>query len=164
MVFPMRFTPIRLLSFLGLITVLVFITACGSSGKKEYVFAPQVSIKELAKQGEQWQVTVMVNNLSNVTHTIEQVELDLSIGAQALGRLSHIERIDIPAQSSDPIVITHTINPSASAELMTAANQNMAIDYQLQGSIRSSEPDTRTDDVTAQGRLTVAPGLEATFR
>lgn len=157
----MRFASIRLLALTALLLVL---TACGSSGKKEYVFAPQVSIKELAKQGNDWQITLMVNNLSNVTHTIEQVELDLSIGAQALGLLSHIERVEIPSQSSDPLVITHAINPTASTELMTAAKQGLSIDYQLKGSIRSSDPDTRTDDVAAQGTLEVVPGLEATFR
>lgn len=160
----MRFAPTRLFALLCFTALLLVLTACGSSGKKEYVFAPQVSIKELSKQGKDWQITLMVNNLSNVTHTIEQVELDLSIGAQALGHLSHVERIDIPSQSSDPIVLTHNISQAASNELTTAAKQGLSIDYQLKGSIRSSDPDTRTDDVAAQGTLEVVPGLEATFR
>lgn len=160
----MRFQPARLIALFCLVTFAFLFTACSTSGKKEYVFAPTVSIKEMAQQSDGWRVTLTVNNLSNVTHTIEQVDLDLSIGAQPLGRLSHIEQIEIPSQSSDPIVIQHNINTQASQELQTAASQGMPIHYQLKGTVHSSQPDVRNDDVSAQGTLEAVPGLQATFR
>lgn len=136
------------------ITLSATLAAC-AAGPRTRVNPPTASIQqlELLPDGS-WQLTLRVQNYSNVTTTVASIEATLRIDGRDTGRLQLTPELDISAERAD---IART-TMSAGGDL-----PQTPFSYTLDGTITTSEP-RGSYTFTHTSRLSPVPGLPGTYR
>ncbi len=145
------------------IAFLATLAGC-ASGPKKIINPPKASIQELAVQPDgRWQLTVRLQNFSNVSTAYSALDAKLYVGGEDAGQVQLSPGITVGPESAD--VVSATLSPSLGAKLIvaTALASKQPATYTFTGTIRASEPKgswTFTHDST----LSPAPGLPGVMR
>lgn len=136
------------------ITLSAVLAAC-ASGPRTFINPPTASIQqlELLEDGS-WQLTLRVQNYSNVTTTVATIEATLHVDGRDAGRLQLTPDLDISAERAD---ITRT-TMAAGGDL-----PKNAFAYTLDGTITTSEP-RGSYPFSHASHLSPVPGLPGTYR
>ena len=158
---PLNFAPALLLVLASLL-----LSACGSGrAVKPRVFAPSASIQELRRSGgNDWTLTLRLQNFSNVGMRITRVDAQLTIGDGASMHLEATPGLTVAPNSAEPYPIGFQLNADAARHIADALSSGLSVNYTLKGRIDSSEPKSRTDDFEFESSLTPVPGLVDTLR
>lgn len=136
-----------------------------SSGPRKRVFAPGASVQELAVQADgSWQVQLRVQSFSNVPHTVASAELRLKVDGIEAGRLSLPAALNIGPQSAEVETLRMTPSTQAAARVAAALEGRRSVRYGLSGTLHSTEPDKRNDEIDFDGQLWPMPGLSGVLR
>lgn len=145
------------------IAFLALLTAC-SSGPRKRVNAPKASIQQLAVQADgQWQISLRLQNFSNISTAFSSVDAKLVIGGQDAGRIQVNPGIRIGPESAD--VVVATLRPSLEAKLVVASAlaARQSTTYTLSGKIGTSDP-KGSYEFSHDSQLDPAPGLNGVMR
>lgn len=155
----------RALCWLSILFVCLLLIACSGAGPKKRVFPPSMSVQQLELQPDgRWLVSLRLQNFSNVPMRFDAVDATFWVGQTEVGRIALTPAIDVPGNSVEVLPTTLT-PPAAAVNAVDAVLQSRAgIRYRLEGSIRSSEPQRRSDDFTFESSLTAVPGLTGVLR
>ena len=151
----------------GVVSALAFLAllaACSNNGVRRQINPPGASIQQLAVQPDgTWQLTVRLQNFSNVSTTFASLTGKLLIASEDAGSFSAAPGIGIGPESAD--VVIANLSPALGAKLQVAAALATAqpVAYTLSGEVVTSEPKGR-HDFTYTSTLTPAPGLRGVLR
>jgi hypothetical protein len=151
------------LKFVLAIAVLALATAC-SSGPKKRVNPPRASIQQLAVQADgSWQLSVRLQNFSNVSTAFSSVGAKLVIGGQDAGQVVLSPGIAVGPESAD--VDMARLVPALGAKLVVASAlaSGQSTAYSLSGSIVTSDP-KGSYNFNYDSTLNPAPGLNGVLR
>lgn len=150
--------------FLIPILLLTLLAAC-SSGPRKRIFAPTASIQELAVQADgQWQVRVRIQSFSNVPHTVSELTATLRIDGIDAATLNVSPAVAIGPQSAEVEDLLIAPATDAAARVTAALESGRRVDYALNGTLVSTEPNRRRDAFTFEGQLWPVPGLPGVLR
>ena len=150
--------------FLIPLALLALLAACGG-GPRKRVFAPTASIQELAVQPDgRWQVRVRIQSFSNVPHTVSDVSARLRIDGIEAATLHLTPAVAIGPQSAEVEDLLLAPAPGAAARVAAALETGRRVDYALNGTLVSTEPNRRRDEFTFEGQLWPVPGLPGVLR
>lgn len=145
------------------IAVLALATAC-SSGPKKRINPPRASIQQLAVQADgSWQLSVRLQNFSNISTAFASVDAKLVIGGQEAGRVVLSPGISVGPESAD--VVVASLRPALGAKLVVASAlaSGQSTPYSLSGKIATSDP-KGSYDFSYDSTLNPAPGLNGVMR
>lgn len=145
------------------IAVLAIVSGC-ASGPRKVVNPPRASIQQLAVQADgQWQLTVRLQNFSNVPTSFQSVSAKLMIGGQDAGTMSLSPAMSVGPESAD--VLSATLRPALGAKLVVASalSAGQSVRYTLSGQIATSEPKGEYS-FSYDSTLNPAPGLSGVMR
>jgi hypothetical protein len=131
------------------------LAAC-SSGPPRRVHPSTASIQQLAVEADgSWRLTLRLQNFSTFPMRYSSVEAKLSIDGKDAGTLSATTDLEILANSGETVVARLQGGPPLPPE--------RDIPYQLEGTIRTSEPN-ESFDFERSSRLSPVPGVANTWR
>jgi hypothetical protein len=131
------------------------LAAC-SSGPPRRVHPSTASIQQLAVEADgSWRVAVRLQNFSTFPMRYSGIDAKLSIDGKDVGALSVALDLEILANSGDVV--------EARVQGGSALPQDRDIAYQLEGTIRTSEPSERFE-FERSSRLSPVPGVANTWR
>jgi hypothetical protein len=146
------------------VALLGLLVACSGRGPKKVVNPPRASIQQLQVQADgQWQLSLRLQNFSNVPTAFATVESGLRIGGQDAGRFSVAPGLTIGPESADVVLVV--IRPSLEGKLAVASAlaAGQSARYALEGRIVTTEP--KGDyPFTYESSLSPAPGLPGVMR
>lgn len=138
------------------IILLALLSAC-SSGPVKRISPPTASVQELSMAADgQWQLSLRLQNFSNVPMTFDRLDAILTINGEEAGRIESALNLDIPGGNAD--IFQAGLTPSQT--LPTLSGQ---LAYELKGHIRSSDP-KKSYPFERSSQLMPAPGLDKTWR
>lgn len=143
--------------------LLVLLSAC-ARGPHRQINPPRASIQQLAVQADgQWQLTVRLQNFSNVPTSFQSVDARLVVAGQDAGGFALAPAMSIGPESAD--VATVTLRPTLSAKLVVASalSAGQSVRYVLSGKIATREP-KGNHDFSFESTLNPAPGLTGVMR
>ncbi len=144
---------------------LMSLLAACSNGPRKRIFAPTASIQELAVQPDgQWQIRVRIQSFSNVPHTVSELSAQLRIDGIDAATLKFSPAVSIGPQSAEVEDLTMSPAADAAARVKAALESGRRVDYALNGTLVSTEPDRRRDEFTFEGQLWPVPGLPGVLR
>lgn len=146
------------------VVLLGMLAACGGDGVRKQVNPPRASIQQIAVQPDgQWQLTVRLQNFSNVPTTVSSVNVKLSVAGQDAGTLALAPTMTIGPESAD--VVTTLLRPTLQAKLQVASalSAGQSVRYAVSGTIVTSEP-KGSYPVSYDSSLNPAPGLNGVLR
>ena len=135
-----------------------------STGPKKVVNPPRASIQQLQVRPDgQWQLSVRLQNFSNVPTTFTAMQAQLTVGGQAAGALEVAPNIRIGPESAD--VVQASLRPALGAKLAIASAlaAGQSERYSLKGTITTTEPKGSYPFVF-DSSLNPAPGLPGVMR
>lgn len=136
------------------LTLSATLAAC-ASGPRTRINPPTASIQQLELRDDgSWQLTLRVQNYSNVTTTVASIDATLRLDGRDAGRLQLAPELDISAERAD---VARTAM-AANGELPKAA-----FAYTLEGTITTSEP-RGSYPFSHSSRLSPVPGTPGTYR
>jgi len=145
------------------IAVLALLASC-SSGPRKKINPPRASLQQLAVQPDgSWQLSLRLQNFSNVSTDFASVDAKLWIGGQDAGQVKATPAINIGPESAD--VVVTALAPAVGAKLVVAealATQR-GVTYTLTGKIATTEPKGNYN-FTFDSQLDPAPGLPGVLR
>jgi hypothetical protein len=131
------------------------LVAC-SSGPPRRVHPSTASIQQLSVEADgSWRVTLRLQNFSTFPMRYSSVEAKLRIDGKEAGTLNASTDLEILANSGEVVVAGLQGGPALPAERDFA--------YQLEGTIRTSEP-SESFDFERSSRLSPVPGVANTWR
>ena len=131
------------------------LAAC-SSGPPRRVHPSTASIQQLAVEADgSWRVAVRLQNFSTFPMRYSGIDAKLSIDGKDVGALSVALDLEILANSGDVV--------EARVQGGSALPQDRDIAYQLEGTIRTSEPN-ESFEFERSSRLSPVPGVANTWR
>lgn len=134
---------------------LLLLVAC-SSGPVRKIHPSTASIQELAiLPGGEWQLSLRIENFSNVPMHYEALDARLDIDGTEAGEIHAAPDIDIVGNSGDVV----TVRLRAVTPLRAGAD----FGYRLEGTIRTSEPKANFK-FERNSRLSPVPGIADTWR
>lgn len=140
---------------LSLAFALLLLAAC-SSGPVRKVHPSTASIQQLAiLPGGEWQLSIRIENFSNVAMHYEALDARLSIDGAEAGEIHAAPDIDIAANSGD--VVTARLRPGMQLRSDTDFG------YRLEGTIRTNDPRANFK-FERSSRLSPVPGIPNTWR
>lgn len=140
---------------LAALTLGAALAAC-SSGPPRRVHPSTASIQQLAVEADgSWRVAVRLQNFSTFPMRYSGIDAKLSIDGKDVGALSVALDLEILANSGDVV--------EARVQGGSALPQDRDIAYQLEGTIRTSEPSERFE-FERSSRLSPVPGVANTWR
>ena len=140
------------------------IAGCSGGALRKQINPPRASIQQLAVQADgQWQLTVRLQNFSNVATSFQSVNAKLVVADQEAGFVALSPSMSIGPESAD--VVTATLRPALGAKLVVASAlaSGQSVRYVLSGKIATSEP-KGSYDFTFDSTLNPAPGLNGVMR
>ncbi|MCX7555664.1 hypothetical protein OS187_02305 [Xanthomonadaceae bacterium JHOS43] len=150
--------------FLIPIALLALLMAC-SSGPRKRIFPPTASVQELTVQADgRWQVRLRLQSFSNVPHTVSEVSAQLRVDGIDAATLALSPTVAIGPQNAEIEDIIVTPSPGAAARVQAALDGGRRVDYVLNGTLVSTEPDRRRDLFNFDGQLWPVPGLPGVLR
>jgi len=149
--------------WLGLLAWAALLAGCGT-GFREFVNPPGASVQQLrAGDDGPWQVTLRVQNFSNVRTEVSRMDLVLFVGAARAGSLALDKVLEVEADSVE--IVQLALKPDAQARAVLASDntQTAGVAYRLEGRIETREP--RGDyPLSHESRLAPVPGRAGEFR
>ena len=138
------------------IALLALLSAC-STGPVKRISPPTASVQELNMAADgQWQLSLRLQNFSNVPMTFDRLDAVLTINGEEAGRIESVLNLDIPGGNAD--IFQANLTPS---QTLPALSGQLA--YELKGHIRSSDP-KKNYPFERSSHLMPAPGLDRTWR
>ena len=126
------------------IAFLATLAGC-ASGPKKIINPPKASIQELAVQPDgRWQLTVRLQNFSNVSTAYSALDAKLYVGGEDAGQVQLSPGITVGPESAD--VVSATLSPSLGAKLIVAT------------ALASKQPATYTSPAPSAPASRRAPG------
>lgn len=136
------------------LTLSATLGAC-ASGPRTRINPPTTSIQQLEVLPDgSWQLTLRVQNYSNVTTTVASIAATLRIDGVAAGQLQLTPDLDISSERAD---ITRAVMTPA------LALPERAFAYALDGTMVTSDP-KGSYPFEYSSRLSPVPGLPGTYR
>ena len=145
------------------IAFLSLLSAC-ASGPKKTINPPKASIQELAVQPDgRWQLTLRLQNFSNVSTTFATLDAKLYVGGEDAGQVQVAPATTVGPESA--AVVTATLAPAVGAKVAVASAlaSRRQLTYTFTGSIRTTEP-KGSWTFTHDSSLDPAPGLPGVMR
>jgi hypothetical protein len=145
------------------IAFLALLAGC-ASGPKKIVNPPKASIQELAVQPDgRWQLTLRLQNFSNVTTAFTSLDAKLYVGGEDAGQVQVTPGISVGPESAD--VVTASLSPALGAKVAVASAlaSRRSVTYTFTGTIKTSEP-KGSWTFTHDSSLDPAPGLTGVMR
>jgi hypothetical protein len=145
------------------IAFLALLAGC-ASGPKKIVNPPKASIQELAVQPDgRWQLTLRLQNFSNVTTAFASLDAKLYVGGEEAGQVQVTPGISVGPESAD--VVTASLSPALGAKVAVASAlaSRRSVTYTFTGTIKTSEP-KGSWTFTHDSSLDPAPGLTGVMR
>ena len=142
----------------------VLLAGCFGRGVHKQINPPGASIQQLAVHANgQWQLTVRLQNFSNVATAFQSVQAKLVVADQEAGSLTLNPATTIGPDSAD--AVTAVLQPALGAKLVVASalSAGQPVRYVLSGTIVTSEPKGNYD-FTFDSTLNPAPGLNGVMR
>jgi len=136
---------------------------CSSVPDKQ-INPPRASIQELTAYPDgHWQLTMRLQNFSNVSTAFQSVNAKLTIAGQDAGTIILTPGISVGPESAD--VSAATLAPSLGAKLAVASalSGGQTVRYALTGRIETSDPKGNYP-FTYESSLSPAPGLTGVLR
>lgn len=139
-----------------LIALLALLSAC-STGPVKRISPPTASVQELSMAADgQWQLSLRLQNFSNVPMTFDRLDAVLTINGEEAGRVESALDLDIPGGNAD--IFRASLMPRQALGALSGQ-----IAYELKGHIRSSDPKGNYP-FERSSHLMPAPGLDKTWR
>lgn len=162
-----RLLPPRLLPTLFAAALPVMLMAGCASGPVKRVSEPAVAVQELQVRADgSWQVSLRLQNFSNVPMRFDRVSLRLDMDGVEAGRLEATPAFDVGPESADTTRIE--IAPSAQARIAvaTALAEGRRLPYTLEGEVVATPREGRSRDYSVKRRsaLNPVPGLPGVLR
>ena len=139
------------------------LASCSSVPDKQ-INPPRASIQQLAAYPDgHWQLTIRLQNFSNVSTAFQSVKAKLVIAGQDAGTIVLTPGISVGPEAAD--VSVATLAPSLGAKLAVASalSSGQGAPYILSGRIETSDP-KGSYDFTFESTLNPAPGLDGVMR
>lgn len=146
------------------IALLALIAGCSSGALRKQINPPRASIQQLAVQPDgQWQLTMRLQNFSNVPTMFETVSVKLKVADQDAGSVALSPAMTIGPESAD--VVTTLLRPALGAKLQVASalTASQPVRYSVAGTIVTREP-KGSYEVSYESTLNPAPGLNGVMR
>lgn len=144
--------------------LLAALAACSSGAVRKQINPPGASIQQLTVQPNgQWQLSVRLQNFSNVPTVFQGIEAKLTIGGQEAGNVNFTPNMSIGPESAD--VVTTTLTPALGAKLVVASalSAGQSTRYTLEGRIVTTTP-KGDHSFNYESTLNPAPGLTGVMR
>ena len=145
------------------IALLCVVAGCSSSPKR-LVNPPGASLQQLqVRQDGQWQLSVRLQNFSNVSTVFQSMHGTLTIGGQDAGAFDIAPGMSIGPESAD--VVQATLHPSLAGKttVASALAASQSLRYTLGGTIVTSDP-KGSYPLSYESSLNPAPGLPGVMR
>lgn len=147
-----------------LLVATLLLTACGGGGEIRRVYPPQATIQQLTLQADgQWSLNVRIENFSNVSARIDNIDLKLQVNGIAAGTITLNPERHIAPNSVEIFTLELQPAPNALAAAALAQTDNRGLRYRLDGHIITSDPDDRYP-IEFESVLSPVPGLDGVFR
>jgi hypothetical protein len=143
---------------------LLCVAAGCSSSPKRVVNPPGASLQQLQVRPDgQWQLSVRLQNFSNVSTAFASMHGTLTIGGQDAGTFDIAPGMSIGPESAD--VVQGSLRPSLAAKttVATALAAGQPLRYTLGGTIVTSDP-KGSYPLSYESSLNPAPGLPGVMR
>jgi len=148
----------------GLLSILLVLLAGCGDGFRELINAPGASVQQLRSDATgPWQISLRLQNFSNVRTTFASVDLTLFMGGVRVGRLNRATTLAVEADSVELVQFEVTPGSEARALLASPAVQASGIAYRLEGRLATSEP-RGSYPLEHDSRLAPVPGRPGEFR
>jgi hypothetical protein len=142
----------------------LLLSACAGDGVRKQINPPRASVQQLAVQADgQWQLSLRLQNFSNVATAFQSVNAKLQVDGQDAGAIVLTPAISIGPESAD--VVTATLKPALAAKLVVASalSSGQSVRYVLSGRIVTTTP--KGDNAFSfDSTLNPAPGLNGVLR
>lgn len=151
------------LSIVFAVAFLAVMAGCSSVPDKQ-INPPRASIQELTVQPDgHWQLTLRLQNFSNVSTAFQSINAKLVIAGQDAGALVLSPAMSIGPEAAD--VSPATLAPALGAKLAVASalSAGQTVRYVLSGRIETSDP-KGSYPFTYESSLSPAPGLPGVMR
>jgi hypothetical protein len=151
------------LKYVFAIAVLALAAGCSSAPKKR-INPPRASIQQLAVQADgSWQLSVRLQNFSNISTAFASVDAKLVVGGQDAGQVALSPGITVGPESAD--VVVARLAPALGAKLAVASalSSGQSTAYSLSGTIATSDP-KGSYHFSYDSTLNPAPGLNGVLR
>lgn len=159
----LRLRTARLMAIHLTTAILLAALASCSSAPPKRINPPVASVQQLATQADgSWQLTLRVQNFSNVTMRFDTIEAALTLDAAAAGQIYGQVGLDIPGNAAD--TASFRLVPTAAARSALASARTRGFDYRLTGAINVTEPTQKRFDFLFDSRLSPVPGMADTYR
>jgi hypothetical protein len=138
--------------------------ALGGSKPRKRIHPPRASVQELMVDANgQWQLTLRLQNFSNVPTTFDSVDAKLTVEGQEAGSIALSAALTVGPESAD--VLSTQLSPTSAAKISVASAlaSGQPVRYRLSGKIGSSEPSGK-HAFDFESVLTPAPGLNGVLR
>ena len=156
-----------MLSRVRLVVLLVaplLLTACGGGGEIRRVYPPQATIQQLTLQADgQWSLNVRIENFSNVSARIDNIDLRMQVDGIAAGTITLKPKRQIAANSVEIFTLALQPSPAALDAAALAQSDRRGLRYRLDGHLITSDPDDRYP-TEFESVLSPVPGLDGVFR
>lgn len=147
----------------ALLLLAALLVGCGD-GFRELINPPGASVQQLhADVQGPWQVTLRLQNFSNVRTEFSMVDLVLSVGGEHVGRLERNAILVVEADSVE--LVQFEVAPSDAARVVLSAPsvRDAGIAYQLEGRLATREP-RGSYPLAHASRLAPVPGRAGEYR
>lgn len=156
----------KAMHWIGLPLCALLLAGC-ASGPVRRVSEPSARIQQLAVRADgSWSAEVRIENFSSVPMRFDALDLALSIGEHAAGRLAAQPALSIGPESAD--VVTVAIKPQVAAKLAVAdaLAAGRSVTYTLKGTLDATpdEGKRRSFAFDRTSALSPAPGLPGVLR
>ena len=159
-------TPRRLPRLFAAALPVMLLAGC-ASGPVKRVSEPAVAVQELQVRADgSWQVSLRLQNFSNVPMRFDRVSLRLDIDSLQAGRLEATPAFDVGPESADTTKLDVTPSAEARIAVATALAEGRRLPYSLEGEVVVTPREGRGRDYTVKRRsaLNPVPGLPGVLR
>lgn len=147
----------------ALVLLAALLAGCGS-GFRELINPPGASVQQLhADARGPWQVTLRLQNFSNVRTEFSMVDLMLSVGGEHAGRLQRSAVLAVEADSVELVQFEVAPSDAARAVLAAPSVRDAGIAYHLEGRLTTREP-RGSYPLSHDSRLAPVPGRAGEYR
>lgn len=141
-------------------------TGC-SRGPVKRVSEPSARIQQLTVRADgSWSADLRIENFSSVPMRFDSLDLAITVGGQAAGRLVAQPAESIGPESADVVSIALTPASGARLAVADALAGSRSLDYSLKGTLVATPQDrgARTFQIDRSSALSPAPGLPGVLR
>ena len=142
------------------------LAAC-SSGPVRRVSEPTANIQQLTVRADgSWSVELRLQNYSSIPMRFDAIDLAMTLGDAAAGRLQGNSGISIGPESADVVTLAHMPTSAARIAIADSLAGGTGISYTLEGTLKATPEDkgARTFDIKRSNALSPVPGLPGVMR